>query len=75
MTEHTLTTTINSPKNLCKVLIVDDSPEDRAELRRMLLSGSDRRYQFMEAETGDACLKACLESGDSQPDCVLLDYH
>ena len=65
----------NNPKAVCKVLIVDDSPEDRAELRRMLLLGSDRRYLFTEAETGEACLHACLEHEDNRPDCVILDYH
>jgi PAS domain S-box-containing protein len=66
-------TGIHNPKAVCKVLIVDDSPEDRADLRRMLLLGSERRYQFSEAETGAACLHACFESGDL-PDCVILDY-
>jgi PAS domain S-box-containing protein len=68
-------TRTNSLEGVCKVLIVDDNPDDRAELRRMLLLGSDRRYLFTEAETGQACLQTCLESGDNQPDCVILDYH
>jgi PAS domain S-box-containing protein len=65
----------NDPKKTLRVLIVDDSPEDRAELRRLLLNGSDRRYEFFEAETGADCLKACLESVGNLPDCVLLDYN
>lgn len=63
------------PKAVLKVLIVDDSPEERAELRRMLLLGSDRCYTFTEVETGAACLQVCLENQDNLPDCVILDYH
>src|SRR5581483_7734081 len=58
MSEHTL-----------KVLIVDDSAEDRAEIRRLLLSGSDRRYVFLEAETGAAAVQTAAGC-----DCVILDY-
>src|SRR5512144_2989049 len=50
------------------ILIIDDSPDDRAEARRMLLAGSDRRYTFVEAETGTASLRLCEGA-----DCVLLD--
>ena len=52
-----------------KVLVVDDSPEDRAEVRRLLLTGSDRRYKFVEAETGAAALRLC-----DDVDCAVLDY-
>ncbi len=59
---------------ILRVVVVDDSPEDRAEIRRLLLRGSDRRYIFTESETGAAGLAAVLAS-DPLPDCVLLDYH
>ena len=62
-------------KTVLKVLIVDDSPEDRAELRRLLLSGSDNRYSFSEADTGEACIKACGVSSGNLPDCIVLDYN
>jgi PAS domain S-box-containing protein len=65
----------HDPKRILHILIVDDSPEDRAELRRLLLTGSDRRYEFFEAETGEACLKFCQETEGHTPDCILLDFN
>jgi PAS domain S-box-containing protein len=58
-----------------RVLIVDDNPDDRAELRRLLLERSERRYTLSEAETGAQCLEIVVgwESGPAQ--CVLLDFH
>jgi len=53
-----------------KIVIIDDSPEDRAEIRRLLLNGSDRQYQFIEAENGAAGVREALAS---TPDCVVLD--
>ena len=57
-----------------RVLIIDDSPDDRAEVRRLLLRGSERRYDLTEAETGAAGLRGVLEAGEL-PDCVVLDYN
>ena len=57
-----------------QVVIIDDSPDDRAEVRRLLLNGSDRRYKFTEAETGAGGIQACL-GGMGPPACVVLDYH
>jgi signal transduction histidine kinase len=58
-----------------KVVVIDDSPDDRAEVRRLLLQGSRRRYDFIEAETGSAGLRAILGAHGGVPDCVVLDYH
>ncbi len=58
-----------------KILIIDDSPEDRAEMRRMLLAGSSTRYRFIEAELGVVGLGLCRDAGDGLPDVVLLDFH
>ena len=57
-----------------RVLIVDDSLEDRDEVRRLLLTGSDRRYRFTEAETGTAGIRLCLEAGAELPDCLVVDF-
>ena len=57
-----------------RVFIIDDSPDDRAEVRRMLLKGSERQLLFFEAETADAGVKAVLAC-DPPPDCVVLDYN
>ena len=55
-----------------RILIVDDSPEDREVFRRFLLNGTDGKYEVIEAETGEqGYSKYCSE----RPDCVLLDYH
>jgi PAS domain S-box-containing protein len=57
-----------------RVVVVDDNPEDRVEIRRLLLRGSDRRYTFAEAETGGAGIQLC-RSAANPPDCLLLDYN
>jgi PAS domain S-box-containing protein len=57
------------------ILLIDDSPDDRADLRQMLLRGSDRRYIFTEAELGAEGLSKIREMRDTPYDCVLLDYH
>lgn len=58
-----------------RILIIDDNPDDRAEIRRLLLTGSERRYKFTEAESGKSGIVACLNSNNEQPDCVILDFH
>ena len=57
-----------------RVVIIEDSPDDLIEVRRLLLKGSDRRFQFVEAETGAAGVRAVLDAADGPPDCVVLDY-
>jgi len=54
-----------------RLLIVDDSPEDREVYRRQLTQDREHAYQFLEAETGEEGLRAALEE---DPDCLLLDY-
>jgi hypothetical protein len=50
-----------SPESWC-MAIIDSSPDDRAAMRRMLLTASNRRVVFIEAETGPApgCLTGPL---------------
>ena len=58
------------------IVIVDDSPDDRAEARRLLLKGSDRRYAFTEADTGAAGIRALAEWATvTAHRCIVLDYH
>ena len=58
-----------------RVVIIDDSPEDRSDLRRLLLQGSTRRYEFVEARNAEEGLRAILGAPSGPPDCVILDYH
>ncbi len=57
------------------VLLIDDSAEDRADLRRMLLQDARRRYRFSEAARGAAGVRIVLDMANDRIDCVLLDYH
>ena len=57
------------------VLIIEDSPEDRADIRQMLLRGSQRHYRFTETETGEAGVSAIYDHLDNPPDCVILDFN
>ena len=56
------------------ILVVDDSAEERAEVRRMLLKGCDRRLTFIEADTAKAAIAAVL-AAIVLPDCMVLDYN
>lgn len=58
--------------NKRKILIVDDSPEDRETWRRYLASDITCEYEFLESDSLELGLETCLEE---QPDCILLDYH
>jgi len=56
-----------------RILIVEDSMEDREIFRRLILRGiaGDHEYAVEEAGGGEAGLRLCRER---PPDCVLLDY-
>ena len=53
------------------VLMVEDSPEDRAVYRRYL-SQAAGEFEITDAETGEEGLAACRTQ---PPDCILLDYN
>ena len=53
-----------------RVLIIDDSPEDRESYRRRLLQGPER-FEFQETDIGEEGIALCRTFN---PDCVLLDY-
>jgi two-component system cell cycle response regulator len=54
-----------------RILIVDDSPEDRALYRRLFTQPSEHVYDFVETGSGTEGLALCQTLS---PDCVLLDY-
>ncbi len=54
-----------------RVLIVEDSPEDRATYERLLTNGANDVYEFFTAETAEQGIALCATE---RPDCVLLDY-
>lgn len=69
-----MTAPFSAPASGWCVVIIDDSPEDRAEVRRLLFRGAERRYHIVEAETGATGVEAVL-AGPAMPDCVVLDFN
>ncbi len=55
-----------------KILIVDDSPEDRETWRRFLAADPAVQYVFIERGSVDSGLAACEQE---RPDCILLDHN
>ena len=62
----------NSDDSLSTILLVDDSPTDRAACRRFLTQGNDLAYKIIEAESGEESLMLLEQDGI---DLVLLDYN
>ena len=58
-------------KPLRRILIVDDSPEDRAVYRRFLSGDPAHAYDFIETDSGTEGVTLCRAH---RPDAVLLDY-
>ncbi len=54
-----------------KVLIIDDSPEDREVFSRYLKQHSEQKFQIIETESGVEGLEICKQE---HPDCLLIDY-
>jgi signal transduction histidine kinase len=54
-----------------RILIVDDSSEDRELYRRLLGQDPERGYDFLETDLGEEGLRLAQEES---PDCLLLDY-
>ena len=55
-----------------RILVIDDTPEDRALVRRFLLSDREADHFIEEASTGEEGLALCQRGGY---DVVLLDLH
>jgi FixJ family two-component response regulator len=53
------------------ILIIDDSPEDIAAYKRLLLKSAEYSFLILEADSGAAGLKLFAEK---DIDCILLDY-
>lgn len=57
-----------------RIILVDDSEEDRARVRSALLRGAPmRRYLFREATNGADGLKLIQSDDDWPADCVIID--
>lgn len=57
------------------ILLIEDNPDDCADLRQMLLrGGSRRRYRFSEARLGAEGVRLLRDPLTGPVDCVLLDY-
>ena len=68
---------LNPKKGVLKpwcILIIDSSLKWRAEIRSMLLNGSERYVSFIEAATADSGIKAVF-GAPLHPDCIVLDYN
>jgi len=59
---------------LWHILLIEDSADDRADLRQMLVRGSSRRYRFSEVQFGAEGVRRILDLQAGPVDCVLLDY-
>jgi PAS domain S-box-containing protein len=55
-----------------RILVIDDSPEDREAFRRFLRQDAEYQNLVQEAATGEEGLEACRRGGF---DAVLLDQH
>ncbi|MBC7501111.1 MAG: response regulator, partial [Herminiimonas sp.] len=57
------------------ILIVDDNPDDLADMRRMLLLGSEVQFRFTQAGLGMTLIDMLGNGAHAMPDCLLLDYY
>ena len=64
-----------SVRRLRSLVIVDDSPEDRAEIRRLLLVAGAERFHISEAETGADAVRLVRDSEGTPPYCMVLDHN
>ena len=62
----------DSAEKARRILIIDDSPEDRVFIRRCLERDTDGDFVFEEAELGEPALERVLAD---PPSCVVLDFN
>ena len=55
------------------VVIADDNADDRADIRRLLLQGSEDRLLFKEVTFGSEAIASVVDSV-IPPECMILDY-
>ena len=58
-----------------RILMADDNPDDLADMRRMLLNGSEDHFTFTQAVLGMTVIDMVLHGPDGMPDCLLLDFY
>ena len=56
------------------VLMIVGSPDDRDNMKRLLLSCSEPLFHFSEAESGEEGLRMLMETAGRPYDCILLGY-
>lgn len=55
----------------CRILVIDDSEDDREAIRRMLARATANTYDVVEATSGEEGVRLFHER---HPHCILLDY-
>jgi PAS domain S-box-containing protein len=61
-------------ESILRILIIEENPICSADLREMILSGSDRQYEFQEAALGATALAQVRANRNTPFDCILLEY-
>ena len=56
----------------CRIVVVRDSADDRADVQRLLTTGPAQQFAFTEAATGTEAIHA-IRSATEPPDCLVLD--
>src|SRR5258706_1240461 len=54
-----------------RILVIDDSEDDRELYRRALSKRADAHYDIVEAQDGE---RGLIQIEETAPDCILLDY-
>ena len=63
------------PGTVLKILLVDDNPDDRMNVKDALRRNRFQHYEFIECETGQEAFELIRQQENALPDCMLLDIH